>query len=279
MRGVVKIGVVVMSLLIMVGLLLCSVTHVREAAARTQCVNNLQQISLVLQNYHSSTDHFPGGTVFNPNLPPDRRLGWTVEILPFMEGGVEYLIDKTAAWDTAQNCPPWERRCTSKEERLFDELPIGDLQIFICPANPARNGPELPCPLHYAGIAGMGAMAAELPLSDSRCGCFGYDRIISAKDIKDGLSNTLMLAEVLDGGPFTAGGSATVRGLVADRDYLGRGGQFASLHENSGVLEARAVVTNVGFADGSVRQLTDTVSPAVLEALATIAGRETVDGW
>jgi hypothetical protein len=279
MRGIVKIGIALIPILIVIGLLVTSVSRVREAAARTQCLNNLKQIGLTLQNYHSAFGHFPGGTVSNPDLPPERRLSWAVEILPLMEGGVEYLFDRTAAWETATNRSPRERRYTNKEEGLFDELPIGDLPVFTCAANPARNGPELPCPLHYVGIAGLGAMAAELPLSDSRCGSFGYDRIIAAKDIKDGVSRTLMLAEVLDRGPFTAGGPATVRGLVADRNYLGRGGQFASLHKYKGILETKAVATNVGLADGSARPLIDAVTSAVFEALATIAGGEELEEW
>ena len=98
---------------------------------------------------------------------------------------------------------------------------------------------------------------------DPRAGFFGYDRRLARNDLKDGAATTLMLAEAVDGGPWTAGGKATVRGLAADgRPYLGKGGQFTSLHR----------ATNVAFADCSVRPLTAAVSPRVLEALATVAG-------
>jgi len=146
---------------------------------------------------------------------------------------------------------------------------VGEVRSLLCPANPSRNGPGLPCPTHYLGIAGVGEDAAELPLADPRAGFFGYDRRLTQKDLKDGASTTLMLAEAVDGGPWTAGGKATVRGFAAgSRPYLGQGGQFASLHR----------ATNVAFADGSVRPLTAAVSPKVLEALATAAGREKVEG-
>jgi prepilin-type processing-associated H-X9-DG protein len=46
-----------------------------------------------------------------------------------------------------------------------------------------------------------------------------------------------------------------------------KGGQFASLH---------GAVTNVAFADASVRPLSAAVSPKVLDALATVAGGEEV---
>jgi hypothetical protein len=140
----------------------------------------------------------------------------------------------------------------------------------LCPANPARNGPDLPSPTNYLGVAGVGEEAAEVPLSDPRAGFFGYDRRLTQADLMDGAATTLMLAEAVDGGPWTAGGKATVRGLAADgRPYLGRDGQFTSLHRR---------VTNVAFADASVRPLSSAVSPKVLEALATVAGGEEVGG-
>ncbi len=145
------------------------------------------------------------------------------------------------------------------------EEPAGELGTFLCPANRGRGAPDLPCRTSYLGIAGVGDDAAELPRGDPRAGFFGYDRRLTAKDLTDGAATTLMLAEAADGGFWTAGGKATVRGLAADgRPYLGRGGQFASLHRG----------TNVAFADGSVRRLTPAVSPRVLEALATVAGGE-----
>jgi prepilin-type processing-associated H-X9-DG protein len=123
----------------------------------------------------------------------------------------------------------------------------------------------------------VGAAAAQLPLSDPRVGFFGYDRQISLKDIKDGAANTMAVTEVPDGGPWTAGGNATVRGLAADgRPYLGNRGQFSSLHGNSTVFSWSTGV-NVLFADASVRSFAATLSPEVLEAMATTAGGEQVE--
>jgi prepilin-type processing-associated H-X9-DG protein len=154
---------------------------------------------------------------------------------------------------------------------------VGTLPFLLCPANPTEFDPSLPCPTHYLGIAGVGEDAAELPLSDRRAGVFGYDRKVRERDIKDGLATTLAVAEALDGGPWTAGGKATLRGLsVGEAPYLGEGGQFASRHRVGFFPWSGPVVTNVLFADGSVRTLTPSVSPQVLEALATIAGGEEV---
>ena len=83
------------------------------------------------------------------------------------------------------------------------------------------------------------------------------------------LSNTLLLVETdIDHGPWTAGGSATVRGLnPAHLPYIGRRRQFGGLHSD-GVI--------VALADGSVRFLRETTDPRVFEALATVAGGETL---
>jgi hypothetical protein len=58
--------------------------------------------------------------------------------------------------------------------------------------------------------------------------------------------------------------------------YLGEGGQFASLHRGGPFSWSPPIVTNVLLADGSVRRLSASVSPGVIEALATIAGGEEV---
>jgi hypothetical protein len=257
-------------ILIVGGIVATAIVKTREAEMRTGCINNLKVIGLTLHDYHSVNNHFPTATVANKDLPPDRRLSWAFEMLPYLEGGVEYMIDNTQAWDSAKNCPPWRRVCTDKEKALFNEERLGDIKIFQCPANPARNRPDLPCRFDYVGIAGVGDDAANLPIIDRRAGCFGYDRVVSITDIQDGTSNTIMLAEVLDGGPFTAGGTATVRGVAEDRPYCGPGGQFGSLH--SGVFF-------VDFADVSVRAIS--LEPPTLftedktfKAEVTISGGE-----
>lgn len=146
--------------------------------------------------------------------------------------------------------------------------------------NPNRGGPD-PAPFtHYVGIAGVGAGAAEWGPHYPGIGVFGCERRTRFADITDGLATTLLVAETARAnGPWTAAGPATVRGLdPAAGPYLGAPGQFSSAHLYSPHLfVARLpVATNVAFADGSVRSLSEAVSPTVFEALATIAGGEDV---
>lgn len=274
---------VLLIILTILGLIIPAISKVRSAANAMLCQSNMRQIVIACHNYHNDWSRFPNGTVSKADLPPQKRLSWLTHIFPnYMEGGSIFLQDRTKSWYDPANCPPRASvRVASDlsaihEEQLRVQL-IGDIRLFFCPINPARNDPSLPCPTHYIGIAGLGDDAAELSLKDRRCGVFGYDRRVTMQDIKDGISTTMALSEVLDGGPWTAGGQATVRGLAAvGRPYLGDGGQFTSPHRTAFFLGTRPDV-NVAFADCSVRRLSATLSPQVFEALATIAGGEQID--
>jgi prepilin-type processing-associated H-X9-DG protein len=281
MRRRVQVAVVLFIVPLVGGVGGIAVSRVRQAASLMGCLNNLKQLSLALQNYDSTYQHFPTGTVSGTSLPPDERLGWLGDIWPaYVEAHPRLRLDRTKAWDADGNCPPY---CFFRKDKHDRDSPmtrevIGDIKTLLCPANSARNGPLLPCPTHYVGLAGVGPDVASLPLSDHRAGIFGYDRRVSRADIKDGDSTTMALAEVTDGGPWTAGGGATIRGLVPGAPYLGEGGQVSSFHRGGDSFAwSPPVVTNVAFADGSVRRVTAAISPELFEALATIAGREEVE--
>ncbi len=86
----VELLVVIAIIGILVALLLPAIQAAREAARRTQCQNNIKQLGLALQNYHSQFKKFPPSATFDPKgAPPDTSKthfeNWVITLLPFME--------------------------------------------------------------------------------------------------------------------------------------------------------------------------------------------------
>jgi prepilin-type processing-associated H-X9-DG protein len=248
---------------------------VRRAAARSQCANNLKQIALACHNCADTYTYpqeggregqkgmLPAGTVFNSALPPEHRLSWFVDLLPFVEQNNLYRgFNRNEGWDAPAN-------------RSAAATP---LKVFWCPDWGREAAPDPSYLSAYVGVAGLGADAASLPTGDRNAGVFGHDRRTALAVIADGTSNTLLVLEsARDNGPWSRGGFSTVRGLVPEEQpYLGVGRPFGGTHfaENTVFGRGESLGCNVAMADGSVHFLVETTAPHVLEALATVAGGE-----
>jgi len=75
----VELLVVIAIIGVLIALLLPAVQAAREAARRSQCVNNLKQIGVASQNYHGVFNHFPYGAVNHEGSL------WSYYIMPYME--------------------------------------------------------------------------------------------------------------------------------------------------------------------------------------------------
>lgn len=269
------LGVLAIIAVLAFGMLAVYVDHSRGLAAKVTCQNNLRALALLGTPYNrgdtglvlTSKDakHAASvwpGTVMNDKLKPDERLSWVAFALPtLLEPGLNTpalakSLDTAKAWNAGPN----------------RDASLKVLRTLQCPANPMLPAAGEPAVTMYVGIAGLGADAATLPLSEpisKRAGAFRYDSatplaVISAHD---GISQTLLFGQTTHrNGLWLQGGPGTVRGLddtVTALPLIGPGGQFG------GTLPGG---TWFAFADGSVRFFRTATAPTILYSLATIAG-------
>src|SRR3984957_7408620 len=85
----IELLVVIAIIAVLIALLLPAVQAAREAARRAQCVNNLKQIGLGVQNYISSNDVFPAGAFIGATADNTtvNKGDWSAlaRMLPFLE--------------------------------------------------------------------------------------------------------------------------------------------------------------------------------------------------
>ncbi|MBX9584417.1 MAG: DUF1559 domain-containing protein [Gemmataceae bacterium] len=267
--------VAALGVLVAVGLAVTYFAKLRRVAAEAECQNNLRAIAL-FAGHHAQPKpgragpqlphEIPAGTIVLPDVPPDGRLSWFVDVLPgFDQRRQPDLEQIVAGIDRGR---PWAADANQ-------HIATFSLKTLLCPGNPPAPDGRSPAPTCYVGIAGLGADAASIALPPAptavppRAGCFRYDSPTPFDRIADGLSQSLLLGERSgDLGPWLRGGPATVRGLDDARGALplvAAGGQFGGNHPFG---------SNWAFADGSARFVTDRVDPKVLYGLATIAGAE-----
>jgi prepilin-type processing-associated H-X9-DG protein len=217
----------------------------------TRCSANIRNVVLGVLAYENRIGHFPDGMCPNDEIGPAERLSWYAAVLPDLDEQERFnVLEMDQPWDVGEN----------------DELAHSRIRVLSCPerAAVAAGSPE---PASYIGIAGLGVDAPSLPKSDRRAGVFGYERQAKLADIKDGTAQTMMLVETgRFSGSWLQAGPATVRGLdPAQKPCIGPGRQFGGMHRGGAF---------VAFADGSVRRVSESVDPAVFEALSTMAGGE-----
>lgn len=248
-------------LLTCAGLFFTAVQKVRQASARMQCHGNFKGLACSLHSYAAAHDDaLPTGTIPNAHLPPEQRLSWLVSLLPFIEQDrVFKQFDLTRGPGDARN-----QEATNNRFRYFVCASSSEHVYFNRVEKWNSSAPLT----HYVGVAGVGGDAATLEVDHTRAGAFGYDRRTSLKKgFPDGTSNTLLIIETANNpGHWAYGGTATVRALEPGASpYIGPDRPFGGWHSRISV---------VALADGSVRTFLDTTDSAILEAFATVAGKE-----
>jgi prepilin-type N-terminal cleavage/methylation domain-containing protein len=151
----IELLVVIAIIAILIGLLLPAVQKVREAAARTQCANNLKQISLAALNFESTYGRLPPGGVVSPNStnvnpgavssPPvaGPYTGTLPFLLPYVEQDNVYkqidptlfqFTTTTGAW--AYNTPPFS---TDGNMTGYNHIADTHIKTFVCPSDNSQD--------------------------------------------------------------------------------------------------------------------------------------------
>jgi prepilin-type processing-associated H-X9-DG protein len=275
---------------VLIALLLPAVQSAREAARRCQCVNNMMQLALALQNYEASHEVLPSGVVnaSGPivDQPKGYHFGWLSQILPYMESRTIYnhFNFKLGLYETQNS--------TTRTTLV---------RSFLCPSD---NGPPRGAlgfaMTNYAGNHND----VEAPISANNNGVLFLNSAIRYEHVSDGTSQTIFIGEKQNDGlgqGWASGTRASLRntgtninqpaapglsavpsgdaddelpttaaggGVSASADVLRFVGGYASRHPGG---------ANTAFGDGSVRFLKSSISAGVLRLLGNRADGEFVD--
>ncbi len=233
----VELLVVITIIGILISLLLPAVQAAREAARRLQCSNNIKQLGLALQTYHTGYRKFPPSSVWKVsgafNTSPVGTANtaqlyenWAILILPQIDQAPlfnTFDLTQPITSNTPYSSAPTKNNQTARGTNLA---------VMLCPSDTYNrtpfNGSTSPSGLtgncgdgwahgDYGANASLGLMAAtaynfydgaDLTASTggwngagSRYlrGVMGANASLSIDDIRDGTSNTILLGEIRAG--------------------------------------------------------------------------------
>jgi prepilin-type N-terminal cleavage/methylation domain-containing protein/prepilin-type processing-associated H-X9-DG protein len=196
----VELLVVIAIIGVLVALLLPAIQAAREAARRSQCLNNLKQLGLGVLNFESAKKHLPPSALVNLSVSTTANNGsWGVHgrILDYIEqAGLKNVVNIEEAWDNQQ---------------AISGLKIS---IFQCPSD--SKATEMRDPgggkaLLYATNYGfnMGTWFVFSPQTkEGGPGAFFPNSNLPLAQFTDGTSHTLLAAEVKAWTPYTRNGGA-----------------------------------------------------------------------
>ncbi len=225
----IELVVVIAIIAVLIALLLPAVQAAREAARRSQCVNNLKQMALATHNFESTNGKFPDGVGPYPNLTSNgagggTRVGVQGLILGYLEqaslyGTFNLSIDmnSSAENDTARTqqvgaflCPSDGKGFRSPSTRTYaagtgfwgQSNYYGNngataAQAYNSPANGSYN--PFPYQETNSGTLGIFNVSYNTSVLTATPVPLDYQKITSSTTLAtiiDGTSNTAMFSEI-----------------------------------------------------------------------------------
>ena len=206
----IELLVVIAIIAVLIALLLPAVQAAREAARRSQCINNLKQIGLALHNYVNTVGTFPPGTSIafsNPGNPNQTwgTFGAHAMLLPYIEQTPIYNacnFNYTCWWDVG----------AAINATVFNTK----LSVYLCPSDGKAGQANLN---NYYGSLGTTTNI----WNTNSTGFLGTYVSPPIADFMDGTSNTIAFSEALVGNlqqkdPWRAGMSGVSGGAGVNFD-------------------------------------------------------------
>ncbi|TWT76682.1 hypothetical protein CA13_71790 [Planctomycetes bacterium CA13] len=273
----VELLVVIAIIGVLVGLLLPAVQAAREAARRSSCMNNNVQLGLAIHHHEFSHERLPSGVIDETgpirNEPIGNHISWMVQILPFIEQQPAYKHYELSAGSYAtQNAPV---RTLEIPTFRCPSCPISSSDITVSVDGEMRD-------VRVSDYAGC-HHSTEAPIDEDNNGLLFLNSRIRFAEILDGSSQTILIGEAIPSkgslgwvsgtrstlrntGSKINSGKTDIMQSTAEVDVgsLTVGG-FSSFHQGG---------ANFVFADGSVRFLSETIDPELLQQLGNRADGE-----
>jgi prepilin-type processing-associated H-X9-DG protein len=122
---------------ILVALLLPAIQAAREAARRSQCINNLRQLGIALHNYHSANKRFPSNVNW---IHPEGAQKAARDFASHLVNMSPYL-EETALHGAINFCDPNDPACVRPGEQLVNGVPVRQFVAasLRCPSDD-KNG-------------------------------------------------------------------------------------------------------------------------------------------
>jgi prepilin-type N-terminal cleavage/methylation domain-containing protein len=242
----IELLVVIAIIAVLIALLLPAVQAAREAARRAQCTNNQKQIGLAILNYESSNGSFPYGAL-------GLSYGtWYHSILNFMEGsnlsnaynfqgsactGATALSYSSATNITVSSSRVNSFSCPSdvNDAALANVVSMnyacnyGNTGTGYWQTQATLNGVTIPfrsAPFAWVNSAGPACPAVTNPYPTA---FIGSTTVCKLSNITDGTSNTLLVAEVIQGQDNGSGAYAGYTDLRGFIQYASSSG-FSAIH-------------------------------------------------